>query len=90
MKFHSSKKFWEIAKNITKTTEAIGSISYSGATYSEILKILTIVKYMQEPWKFQEKYVILITQLKAMFLETSEILKIKYSKICGNTSVLWY
>ena len=47
MKFHSPKKFWEIPKNIIKTTEAIGSISYSGATHSEILKILTIVKYMQ-------------------------------------------
>ena len=89
MKFHSPKKFWEIPKNIIKTTEAIGSISYSGARFSEILKILTIVKYMQAPWKFQEKYdVILITQLKAMFLEISETLKIKYSKICENTSVL--
>ena len=39
MKFHSPKKFWEIPKNIIKTTEAIGSISYSGATYSEILQI---------------------------------------------------
>ena len=47
MKFHNPKKFWEIPKNIIKTTEAIGSISYSGATYSEILKILTIVKYMR-------------------------------------------
>ena len=69
-----------------KTTEAIGSISYSGATYSEIFKILTVVKYMQAPWKFQGKYdVILITQLKAMFLEISKTLK---SKICQNTSVL--
>ena len=89
MKFHSSKRFWEIPKNIIKTTEAISSISYSGATYSEILKILTIVKYMQAPWKFQEKYdVILITQLKAMFLEISETLNIKYSNVCENTSVL--
>ena len=89
MKFHSPKKFWEIPKNIIKTTEAIGSISYSGATYSEILKILTAVKYMQAPLTFQNKYdVILITQLKAMFLEISETLKIKYSKICENTSVL--
>ena len=49
MKFHSLKKFWEIPKNIIETTEAISSISYSrsGATYSEILKILTIVKYMR-------------------------------------------
>ena len=47
------------------------------------------MKYMKTPWKFQEKYdVILITQLKAMFLEISETLKIKYSKICENTSVL--
>ena len=83
MKFHSPKKFWEIPKNAIKTTEAIGSISYSGATYSEILKILTIVKYMQAPWKFQGKYVVLI-----MFLEISETLKIKYSNICENTSVL--
>ena len=89
MKFHSPKKFWEIPKNIIETTEAISSISYSRATYSEILKILTIVKYMLAPWKFQEKYnVILITQLKAMFLKISETLKIKYSKTCENTSVL--
>ena len=88
MKFHSPKKFWEIPKNIIKTTEAIGSISYSGATYSEILKILTIVKHMRATLEIQEKYVILITQLKAMFLEISETLKIKYSKICENTSVL--
>ena len=47
MKFHNPEKFLEIPKNIIKTTEAIGSISYSGATYSEILKILTIVKYMR-------------------------------------------
>ena len=88
MKFHSPKNFWEIPKNIIKTTEAVGSISYSGTTYSEILKILTIVKYMHAPWKFQEKYdAILITQLKAMFLEMSETIKIKYSKICENTSV---
>ena len=46
MKFHSPKKFWEIPKNIIKTTEAISSISYSWATFSEIRKILTIVKYM--------------------------------------------
>ena len=83
MKFHSPKKFWEIPKNIIRTTEVIGSISYSGATYSQILKILTIVKYIcGPPWKFQEKYdVILITQLKTMFLEISGTLKIKYSKI---------
>ena len=42
MKFHSSKKFWKTPKNIIKTTEAIGSTSYSGATYLEILKMLTI------------------------------------------------
>ena len=42
---------------------------------------------MQAPWKFQEKYVILISQLKAMFLEISETLKIKYSKIFENISV---
>ena len=89
MKFRSPKKVWEIPKNIIKTTEAIGSISYSRATYSEILKILTMVKCMQASWKFQEKYdVILIIQLKAMFLEISETLKIKYSKICEHTSVL--
>ena len=77
MKFHSPKKFWEIPKNIIKTTEAIGSISYSGATYSKILKIL-LWNICGPPWKFQEKYVvILITQLKAMFLEISETLKIK-------------
>ena len=88
MKFCSPKKFWEIPKNI-KTAETIGSISYSGATYSKILKIFAIMKYMQAPWKFQEKYdVILISQLKAMFLEISETLKIKYSKICENISVL--
>ena len=92
MKFYSPKKFWEIPKNI-KTAETkletIGSISYSRATYSEILKIFAIMKYMQAPWKFQEKYdVILISQLKAMFLEISETLKIKYSKICENISVL--
>ena len=76
MKFYSPKMFWEIPKNIIKTTEAI-------------LKIFTVTKYMQEPWKFQEKYdVILITQMKAMFLEISETLKIKYSKICENISVL--
>ena len=91
MKFYSPKKLWEIPKNIIKTTEAIGSISYSRATYSEILKIFTIMKYMQAPWKFEEKYdVILITQLKAMFLEISETLKVKYSKICENISVLLY
>ena len=74
MKFHSPKKFWEIPKNIIETTEAIGSTSYSGATYSEIFKILTKMKYMQALWKFQEKYdVILITQLKATFLEISEL-----------------
>ena len=57
MKFHSPKKFWEIPKNIIKTTEAIGSISYSGATYSQILKIFTTVKYIcGPPWKFQKKY----------------------------------
>ena len=88
MKFHSPKKFWETPKNIIKTTEAIGSISYPGATYSEIVKILTIVKYMQAPWKFQGNMIILITQLKAMFLEISETLKIKDSNICENTSVL--
>ena len=89
MKFHSPKKFWEIPRNIIKTIEAISSISYSGATYSEILKILTILTYMQALLKFQKKYcVILITQLKAMFLEISETLKIKYSKIRENTSVL--
>ena len=37
MKFHSPKKFWEIPKILIKTTEVIGSISYSRATYSEIL-----------------------------------------------------
>ena len=78
----------EIPKNIIKTAETIGSISYSGATYSEILKIFAVMKYMQAPWKFQEKYVILISQMKAMFLEISETLKIKYSKICENISVL--
>ena len=89
MKFYSPKKFWEIPKNIIKTAETIGSISYSGATYSEILKIFAIMKYMQAPWKFQERYdVILISQLKAMFLEISETLKIKYSKICESISVL--
>ena len=89
MKFYSPKRFWEIPKNIIKTTEAIGSITYSGATYLEILKIFAIMKYMQAPWKFQEKYnVILIGQLKAMFLEISKILTIKYSKICENISVL--
>ena len=88
MKFYSPKKFLEIPKTIIKTAETIGSISYSGATYSEILKIFAIMKYMQAPWKFQEKYVILISQLKAMFLEISETLKIKYSKICENISVL--
>ena len=63
MKFYSPKKFWKIPKNI-KTAETIGSISYSGATYSEILKIFATMKYMQAPWKFQEKYdVILISQL---------------------------
>ena len=89
MKFYSPKKFWEIPINIIKTAESIGSISYSGATYSEILKIFAIMKYMQVPWKFQEKYdVILISQLKAMFLEISGTLKLKYSKICENISVL--
>ena len=83
--------FWEIPKNIIKTAENIGSISYSGATYSEILKIFATMKYMQAPWKFQENHdVILINQLKAMFLEISETLKIKYSKICENISVLRY
>ena len=47
MKCHSPKKFWEIPKNIFETTEAIGSFSYSGATYSEILNTLTTVKYMR-------------------------------------------
>ena len=42
MNFQSSKKFQEIAKNIIATTEAIGSISYARATYSEILRILII------------------------------------------------
>ena len=88
MKFYSPKKFWEIPKNIIKTAETIGSISYSGVTYSEILKIFAVMKYMQAPWKFQEKYVILISQLKAMFLEIPETLKMKYSKICENISVL--
>ena len=88
MKFYSIKKFWKIPKNIIKTAET-GSISYSGATYSETLKIFAIMKYMQAPWKFLEKYdVILISQLKAMFLEISETLKIKNSKICENISVL--
>ena len=72
----AQKSFGKFRKTL-KQTEAISSISYSGVTYSKILKILTIVKYMQAPWKFQEKYdVILITQLKAMFLEISETLKI--------------
>ena len=89
MKFYSPKMFWETPKNIIKTAETIGSISYSGATYSEVLKKFAVMKYMQTPWKFQEKYdVILISQLKAMFLEISEALKIKYSKICENISVL--
>ena len=88
MKFYSPKKFWKIPKNI-KTAETIGSISYSGATYSEILKIFAIMKYKQAPWKFQEKYdAILISQLKAMFLEISETLKLKCSKIWENISVL--
>ena len=88
MTFYSPKKVLEIQKNIIKAAETIGSISYSGATYSEILKIFAIMKYMQAPWKFQEKYVILISKLKAMFLGISETLKIKYSKICENISVL--
>ena len=49
------------------------------------------MKYMQAPWKFQEKYdVILISQLKAMFLEISDTLKTKYSKICEKMSVLTF
>ena len=48
MKLHSQKGFGKFRKNIIKTTEAMGSITYSGATYSEILKILTMVKYMRD------------------------------------------
>ena len=44
---------------------------------------------MQAPWKFQWKFdVILITQLNAMFLEISETLRVKYSNIRQNASVL--
>ena len=67
------------------------SISYSGATHSEIHKICTIsetyagtLEISREIWSF------LITQLKVMFLEISETLKIKYTNICENTSILWY
>ena len=45
MKFHSPKKFWEIQKNVIKTTEAIGSIPIWG---QHIRKFLSKDTYYSE------------------------------------------